>query len=62
MGDTKRIYTCLAGLLEYPGEDIKLRASECIKALEGREYPPEVLDQLGKFQKDLEKMFIWVQK
>src|SRR3972149_791893 len=36
MGDTKRIYTCLAGLLEYPGEDIKLRASECIKALEGQ--------------------------
>lgn len=56
MGDTKRIYTCLAGLLEYPGEDIKLRTGECIKALEGQDYPPEVLEELRKFQKDLENI------
>ena len=55
MGKAKHIYNLLAGLLEYPGEDIKLRAAECVTALGGLEqYPPEVVEELKKFQKDLE--------
>ncbi len=57
MVKAKHLYTHLAGLLEYPGEDIKLRTEECINALEGFEkYPPEALDEMKKFQKDLESI------
>jgi len=56
----KSLYSHLAGLLQYPNEDIKLRASECVKAFEapGLPYPPEVLGQLKSFQKDLEHVSI----
>lgn len=55
MGKGKNIYGLLAGLLEHPGEDIKIRTEQCIKALAAfPEYPPEIADELGKFKKDLE--------
>ncbi|HXI09916.1 MAG TPA: hypothetical protein VNK06_03845 [Thermodesulfobacteriota bacterium] len=56
----KTLYSHLAGLLEYPREDIKLKAAECIKAFSaaGSKYPPEVLKELGSFQKDLENISI----
>lgn len=51
----KEVYAHFAGLLEYPQEDIKIRTEECMKAL--RAYsgcPPEALEQMSKFQKDLD--------
>lgn len=54
-GTGKNLYAHLAGLLEYPREDIKIKAEECIKAFSAEtRYPPEVLGELKKFQKDLE--------
>lgn len=51
----KNLYAHFGGLLEYPREDMKLRAQECFKALEAQtKYPPEVLEEFKKFQKDLE--------
>lgn len=56
-GTGKSLYTHLAGLLEYPKEDIKLKAGECVKALSAEtKYPPEALEELKKFQKDLEEV------
>lgn len=53
----KSLYEHLSGLLEYPQEDIKLRAEECAKALaEHPDYPPEVTVEFNKFQKDLEEI------
>ncbi|MDH4101652.1 MAG: hypothetical protein OEV28_13895 [Nitrospirota bacterium] len=50
----KSLYEHLAGLLQYPKEDIKERAEACMKALsEATQYPPEVLQELSKFTKDL---------
>lgn len=56
----KSLYAHLAGLLEYPREDIKLKAAECLKAFAaaGSKYPPEVLGELTGFQKDLEHVSI----
>lgn len=52
----KNLYSHLAGLLEYPKEDVKLRAEACIKALAAEAtYPPEALEELKKFQKDLDE-------
>lgn len=56
-GTEKNIYLHLAGLLEYPHEDIKIKADECVKALANYpQYPHEVVHELEKFQKDLEIM------
>jgi nitrate reductase molybdenum cofactor assembly chaperone len=54
-GTGKNLYTLLAGLLEYPREDLRLKAEEAIKALSAAQppYSPEALDELSKFQKDL---------
>lgn len=53
----KNLYVHLAELLEYPQEDIKLKTEECVKALSNSvEYPPEVVEELKKFQKDLDRM------
>jgi nitrate reductase assembly molybdenum cofactor insertion protein NarJ len=53
----KNIYTLLAGLLEHPEEDIKIKAEQCIKALaDYPQYPPEITEELKKFQKDLENI------
>lgn len=53
----KSLYSHFADLLEYPREDIKLKAEECYKALASRtEYPPDILEELTKFKKDLEHM------
>ncbi|MDO8427100.1 MAG: hypothetical protein Q7T24_06265 [Deltaproteobacteria bacterium] len=53
----KSLYSHLAGLLEYPKEDIKIRVEECVKALAARpEYPSEAVEELKKFQRDLEEM------
>lgn len=51
----KSLYGHIAGLLDYPQEDIKLRAEECINALAAKtEYPPEALSELKAFQSELE--------
>lgn len=53
----KSIYTRLAELLEYPGEDIKLKVDECVKALaKDTRYPQELIHEIEKFQKDLSEM------
>jgi len=53
----KSIYTRLAELLEYPGEDIKLKVDECVKALaKDTRYPHELVHEIKKFQKDLSEM------
>lgn len=55
MGKGNNIYALLAGLLEHPGDDIKVRAERCIAALsEHPQYPPEIAEELKKFQKDVE--------
>jgi len=49
------LYTLMAGLLEYPREDIKDRAKAFAGALAGcTKYPPEVAEEYGKFMKDLD--------
>ncbi|MBI5886039.1 MAG: hypothetical protein HZB85_05595 [Deltaproteobacteria bacterium] len=51
------LYTLMAGLLEYPREDIKDRAKAFADALAGcTKYPPEVAEEYGKFMKDLDIM------
>lgn len=53
----KSIYESLAGLLQFPGEDIKLRVEECIKMInDSGAYPSEAVDDLQHFLDDLEKM------
>lgn len=53
----KSLYTSLAELLKYPGEDIKLKVEESIKVLsESKDYPPEALDELNLFKKGLEEI------
>lgn len=53
----KNLYTLMAGLLEYPREDIKSRAQEFGKCLANEtRYPPEATEEFGKFQKDLDVM------
>lgn len=54
----KNLYTFMAGLLEYPREDIKERAQAFSKALAecASKYPPEVTEEFGKFSKDLDVM------
>ncbi len=53
----KHLYLQFAGLLEYPREDVKLRVEECLKAMgEHPNCPPEALEEMRKFQKDLEEM------
>lgn len=55
MGNGKNIYTLLAGLLEHPGEDIKIKTEQCLKALASYpQYTPDIAEELKKFQKDLE--------
>lgn len=55
MGNGKNIYGLLAGLLEHPEEDIKVKAERCIAALaEYPQYTPDIAEELKKFQKDLE--------
>jgi nitrate reductase assembly molybdenum cofactor insertion protein NarJ len=55
MGNGKNIYALLAGLLEHPGDDIKIKAEQCIKALaDYPQYPPDIAEELKKFQKDVE--------
>lgn len=57
MGNVKNIYGLLAGLLEHPGDDIKIKAEKCIKALaDYPQYPPDITEELKKFQKDLENI------
>lgn len=57
MGNAKNIYALLAGLIELPGEDIKIKAEQCIKALaDYPQYPPDITEELKKFQKDLENI------
>lgn len=57
MANGKNIYALLAGLLEHPEEDIKIKAEQCIKALaDYPQYPPEITEELKKFQKDLENI------
>ena len=57
MENAKNIYALLAGLLEHPAEDIKIKAEQCIKALaDYPQYPPEITEELKKFQKDLENI------
>lgn len=57
MAGTKSLYTHFAELLEYPQEDIKLRTEECLKTFAAEtNHPPEVLEELKKFQKDLEEI------
>lgn len=53
----KSLYSQLAGLLEYPKEDMKLRAEECVKTLSSTPgHPEESVEELKKFQKDLEEI------
>ncbi len=53
----KSLYSHFAGLLEYPREDMKIRVEESVKALSSHpEYPPEAVEELKKFQRDLEEM------
>lgn len=53
----KSLYTQLAGLLEYPKEDIRLKAEECVKTLASLPgHPAESVEELKKFQKDLEEI------
>ena len=57
MENAKNIYALLAGLLEHPGDDIKIKAEKCIKALaDYPQYPPDITEELKKFQKDLENI------
>ncbi|MBI2399870.1 MAG: hypothetical protein HYV23_02245 [Deltaproteobacteria bacterium] len=57
MSNGKNIYALLAGLLEHPAEDIKIKAEQCIKALaDCPQYPPEITEELNKFKKDLENI------
>jgi len=51
------LYEIIADLLAYPQEDYKLKVEKCINLLAGRsEYPPEVLEELNAFKRELEKM------
>ncbi len=53
----KSLYDHLAGLLDYPREDIKIKTGECIKALANYpQYPPEVMEELKNFQKEIEEI------
>ncbi len=52
----KSIYDSLAGLLQHPREDIKLRVDECIKMLNDSGAYPDAVDDLKHFLKDLENM------
>lgn len=53
----KSLYDHLAGLLDYPLEDIKIRVQDCIKALANYpQYPPEVVEELKNFQKEMEEI------
>lgn len=51
------IYSIFADLLTYPKEDLKLKVEECVKALStDGGYPPEVIEELKRFQKELEDL------
>ncbi|MBI5642284.1 MAG: hypothetical protein HY954_02290 [Deltaproteobacteria bacterium] len=53
----KSLYSHLAGLLEYPKEDMKIRVEECVKSLASdQSYPAVAVEELKKFQKDLEEL------
>ncbi len=50
-------YSQLAGLLEYPGEDIRMKVNEAVNIISGhQEYPPDVMDSLKEFKKSVEDM------
>ena len=50
---SKGIYAAFAALLEYPREDIKGMAQECVKTLEGHPYYPSgALKEVKAFLKE----------
>jgi len=54
---SKGIYAAFAALLEYPREDIKGMAQECVKTLEGHPYYPSgALKEVKAFLKEISEM------
>ena len=50
-------YTQLAGLLDYPREDMRSRVDEAVNIISGHpEYPAEVIASLKEFRKSIEDM------
>lgn len=55
----KGLYSHFAELFEYPGEDVRVKVQECIKALKGAKgYPPEALAELEEFEKGLDQITV----
>ena len=53
----KNLYTLLAGLLEYPKEDLIVRAEECMKRLLSEEsYPKDIAEEFNKFVQDVKEV------
>jgi len=53
----KSLYSQLAGLLEYPQEDIKIKVEECLRSLASHdEYGPETAEALKAFQTELDEI------
>lgn len=51
------LYERLAGLLDQPREDIKLKTEECVKTLaQFPQYTEDVGTEMRRFQKDIEEM------
>ena len=50
-------YTQLAGLLDYPREDMRGKVDEAVNIISGHpEYPAEVIVSLKEFRKSIEDM------
>lgn len=47
------LYSLLAALIEYPGEDYKLKVDECIKTLESSQRYAEAIEEMRHFQQEL---------
>ncbi len=47
------LYSLLAILLEYPGEDFKLKVEECVKTLESSQRYADGIEEMRHFQQEL---------
>ena len=52
----KNLYTYLGELLQFPKEDIRQQADECINILTKEQYPEEIVNEIKNFRKDLDRM------
>ena len=52
----KSLYTYLGELLQFPKEDIRPQADECIDILTKEHYPEEIVNEVKNFRKDLDRI------